>query len=517
MIAGRTCVAPGHDRPDLERFRLRTFVEELRAAGELAVHPEPVDLVDLARHLDGNPKAVLFERVGPEGAAVVGNVMGSRRRLALALGVAEQAVLPTLVERLRHPIAPREVPSADCPVHEVVLTGDAADLTRLPVHLQHGRDGGPYLSAALDFAVDSARGWTNVGCRRLMLRGRRETGVDLNAPGDLRALYLAAQREGRPLPVAFAIGSHPLDYIGATCLTRPMDELAILGALRGEPVPIARGVTVDVPVPADAEMVLEGYVDARGFVEREGPYGEFLGYYGGAKLNPVFHLTAITARRDALFQTATIGGRALARTDTAQLCGLRTEASVWAALEAAIREPVAVYVTPASGGNFNVRVAIRQRYPGEARNAIAAVFASIADAKHVFVLDDDIDVFSDEQLDWALATRSRRGHGVPRGAAGPVAWRQPHRGQGGLRPDAPVRRRSGAGVRRARAPYPRCSRRAAPNRRRGLEGGAVHVRGAHGGDGQSRRARDRGRAGGAARGRHTGAPCRWPVCVERTL
>jgi UbiD family decarboxylase len=168
---------------------------------------------------------------------------------------------------------------------------------------------------------------------------------------------------------------------------------------------VVKCVTNDLRVPADAEYVLEGYFDAAGHVEPEGPYGEFLGYYGAVKRNPVFHLTAITHRRDAVFQTATIGGLTLGRTDTAQLCALRTEVTVWRTLENAVRETKAVYATPSSGGMYNVRIALRQRVPGEARNAIAAVFGSLANAKHVFVVDPDIDVFSDEQVDWAFATR----------------------------------------------------------------------------------------------------------------
>jgi UbiD family decarboxylase len=151
--------------------------------------------------------------------------------------------------------------------------------------------------------------------------------------------------------------------------------------------------------------VLEGYLDARGHVEPEGPYGEFLGYYGALKRNPVFHLTAITRRRDALFQTSTIGGWSLARTDTALLNALRTEVMIWRALETAVREPIAVHATASSGGMFNLRVALRQRVPGEARNAMAACFGALVNVKNVFVVDPDVDIFSDEQMDWALATR----------------------------------------------------------------------------------------------------------------
>ena len=297
-----------------------------------------------------------------------------------------------------------EVSRAEAPAQQVVLTGADADLTALPVHLQHGADGAPYISASTDFVVDPKTGWTNVGIRRLMLRGRTEAGVDLNSPSDLRALYEASAAAGKPVPVAFVVGSHPIDHLAAV-MRLPSDDLALISLLRGAPLPVVKCVTNDVRVPADAEWVLEGYIDERGHVEPEGPYGEFLGYYGAVKRNPVFHLTAITRRRDALFQTSTIGGKSLSRTDTAQLNGVRTEAMVWRALETAVREPVGVYATTSSGGMYTLRVAIRQRVPGEARNAIAACFGALTNVKHVFVVDPDIDIFSDEEMDWAFATR----------------------------------------------------------------------------------------------------------------
>jgi len=402
---GDAVKAGGHETGiDLERFRLRRFVEELRQAGELEVRSGSVELAAIAQQLEGNAKAVLFECAGKEGAQLAGNVMGGRARLAQAFGVAPDKLLAEVLRRLRASAQVVEVPREVAPAQQVVLTGDQADLTALPVHLQHGMDGGPYVSAAIDFAVDRSSGWTNVGVRRLMLRGRREAGVDLNSPSDLRALYEAAVKQGQKLPVAFVVGSHPVDYVAAV-MRLPVDELGLVASLRDAPLPVVKCVSCDIRVPADAEWVLEGYLDERGHVEAEGPYGEFLGYYGAVKQNPVFHLTALTRRRDALFQTATIGGKSLARTDTAQLNALRTEVMVWRALETAVREVKAVYVTPSSGGMYTLRIAMRQRVPGEARNAIAAAFGCLANVKHVFVVDPDIDVFSDEQMDWALATR----------------------------------------------------------------------------------------------------------------
>jgi 2,5-furandicarboxylate decarboxylase 1 len=392
-------------RADVEAFRLRRFVELLQHDGELDVCTHPIDLVDVAARLEGNPKAVLFEKAGPENASLVGNVVGSRRRLALAMGVIEKDLRAEVIRRLKIPIAPVEIPSDQAPVHEVVWTGKDADFTRLPIHLQHGLDGGPYISAGIDVSQSEDRTRRNIGYRRMMIRGRQEAGIDLIAPSDLRAAYATYVAQKQRMPIAFVIGSHPADSIAAVSMLSVADELEIMGALRNSPVPIARCVTIDAMVPADAELVLEGYLDECGWREPEGPYGEYVGYYGQMKINPVFHLTAITTRRDALFQTATIGGRSLAYTDTAQLCALRTEIAAWSSLEAAVREPVEVYCTPSCGGMYNLRLAIRQRYPGEARNAIAAVFSSLADVKHVFVVDDDVDIFSDGQMDWALATR----------------------------------------------------------------------------------------------------------------
>ena len=390
---------------DFDRFRLSRLVDRLVQAGEAEVVAEPVPLAAVAERLDGNPNAVLFRSAGPEGAALTGNVMGSRRRLALALDTDERSLLPTILERLAAPIPPIEVSRDEAPVQEVVLEGDDADLTALPVHLQHALDGAPYISAGLDFSRDPATGFTNIGMRRLMLRGRREAGIDLNAPSDLRAIYGAAHSRDEPLPVAVVVGAHPSDAIASLSLVPPRDELALLGGVRGAAVPAVKCVTSDLMVPADAEMVLEGHLDPTGWSEPEGPYGEYVGYYGVLKSNPVFHLSAITGRHDALFQTVTIGGRYMDSTDTAQICALKTEVSLWKALETAVREPVGVYVTASCGGMYNARVSLRQRVPGEARNAIAAVFGSNADVKHVFVTDADIDIFSDSQLDWALATR----------------------------------------------------------------------------------------------------------------
>ena len=238
-----------------------------------------------------------------------------------------------------------------------------------------------------------------------MLRGRRELRSNLTDASDLKNIYLACLKRGERLPVSFAIGSHPIDYLAATC-KMPIDEFGLVATLRGEPVPMVRGLTNGVLAPADAEIIIEGYFDELGYREHEGPYGEFYGFYGPIHIDPVFHATAITMRRDALHQTVLHSGRFLSRTDSGNLASLHTEVAIWRALRAVRIEPSAVYVVPASNGRPHARIALRQTAPGQARAAINALFA-LVQVKHVFVVDDDVDVFSSEEMEWAMASRFR--------------------------------------------------------------------------------------------------------------
>jgi len=153
-------------------------------------------------------------------------------------------------------------------------------------------------------------------------------------------------------------------------------------------------------------MTLEGYLDERGYVEPEGPFGEYMGYYGAIHMDPVFHCTAVTMRRDALHHTLLHGSAfVLDQTDSANITALRNEAEAMKILQATVREPVAVYSRSVAGGSNSLRVAIRQRALGEARAAIAALFGGIMRLKHVYVFDEDIDVSDDGQVDWAIGTR----------------------------------------------------------------------------------------------------------------
>ena len=158
---------------DCEKFRLRAFVQRLIDIGECEVREEAVSLADLSAKIEQTRIAKLFKKVGDEKYEVVVGVSGSRRRLAAAFGVGERDIAHEYMRRLANPQPIIEVSSADAPVHQVISTGDEVDLMSLPFHLQHELDGGPYISSGLDFSVDPETGRSNVGLRRLMLRGRR--------------------------------------------------------------------------------------------------------------------------------------------------------------------------------------------------------------------------------------------------------------------------------------------------------------------------------------------------------
>ena len=377
---------------------------------------------------------------------MVAAVSGSRKRLAAALGVGEREIAHEFMRRMANPQPVVEVPSQLAPVHQIIRRGDEIDLTRLPFHVQHEYDGGTYISSGIDFSADPLTGKANVGCRRLMLRSRDTMRSNLTDASDLKNIYLGCLKRGERLPVSFAIGSHPLDYLAATC-KMPIDEFGLVATLRGEPVPMVRGVSNGVLAPADAEMIIEGYFDEHGYRELEGPYGEFYGFYGPVHIDPVFQVTAITQRRDVLHQTVLHSGRFLSRTDSANLGSLHAEVAIWRALRALGIEPVAVHAVPASNGRQHARVALKQTRPGEvraplaseassqrghsivrahsasedareraddtrpepgssARAVINALFA-LVQVKHAFIVDDDIDVYSSEEMEWAMAARFR--------------------------------------------------------------------------------------------------------------
>jgi UbiD family decarboxylase len=394
-------------RIDLEKFRLRRFVDHLIDLGEVDVHKRPVALAEISAIIESSPHATLFKDAGPEHFEIVGAVGGSRRRYAAAFGTHDERNLAQeFARRMANPQGVVEIPQNDAPVQQVVLTGDAIDLTELPFHVQHEYDGAPYLSSAIDYSVDPKTGRRNVGCRRLMLRSRNTMLSNLTQVSDLKRVFLECVERGEHLHLNFAVGSHPLDFLAA-CVRAPVaDEFVTVASVRGAPLPLVKGVSNGLPVPADAELAIEGYFDKAGYTEIEGPYGEFLGYYGPAHVDPVFRVTAITMRKDVLHQTVLHGAVKIARTEHAHQCAILTEARIRQVLAGKGIDPVAVYGVPSASGLLHARVSVRREPPGQGRAVIAALF-EIPFLKHVTVLDEEVDVFADEEVEWAFANRFR--------------------------------------------------------------------------------------------------------------
>ena len=281
------------------------------------------------------------------------------------------------------------------------MTGDAVDVRRLPLVVLSEKDAAPYSTAGLVIAKDPDTGIRNVSFNRMMLRSRDEFGIRMMAPQHLGQIYDRSAARGRPLPVAVALGNHPAELIaGATTIAYGDDELALAGALRGEPLEIVRGVTVDVEVPARAEIVLEGEVLA-GVLEPEGPFGDFMQFYIPVTPNHVLRVTAITHRREPIFQTMHAG-----QAEDTTLLAISREAQLYEAIAAAGTDVREVSLQPTILGGA---VAIRKRFEGEPKQVMAAAFGRYRWLKVCVVVDDDVNVFDADDVWWAIATRARLG------------------------------------------------------------------------------------------------------------
>ena len=337
---------------------------------------------------------LLFEKVKGTPFPVLTNLHASRSRLALAMNSAPEDMLKTYLRAMDRPLPPRVV--ATGPVKDVVLTGGRVNLYDLPQIVHHEGDAGAYITAAISFARDPSGETWNCAYNRLMIKGRDTTSIHLTAGKHLWEFQRIAEARGEPLPVAFAIGVHPAIALGALAIgSIDEDERAIMGGLFGEPLELVKCETSDVLVPAHAELVIEAEIlpAAR---TAEGPFGEFTGYSLGEREREVVKVKAVTHRAGALFQDI-----AVAHLDHMLLSTIPMEANLYRAVRAMVASVKAVRVP----GPFTCYVSIEQRLPGQAKNAILAVLGADLYMKRVVVVDQDVDIFDDRQVTWALATR----------------------------------------------------------------------------------------------------------------
>lgn len=337
---------------------------------------------------------LLFEKVKGSNFPVLTNVHAGRARLASAIHAKPEQMQRTYLRAMEKPLPPKLVTKAA--VKDVILTGDQVDLYKLPQIVHHQEDAGAYITAAISFARDPNGETWNCAYNRLMIKGRDRTSIHLTLAKHLWEFQRAAEREGKPLPVAFAIGVHPAIALGCLAIgSIDEDERAIMGGLLGEPLELVKCETSDVLVPAAAEIIVEGEILPH---ERaaEGPFGEFTGYSLGERQREILQVRAMTHRRDAMFQDITVG-----HLDHLMLSTTPIEANLYRAVRAMVPTVNAVRV-PAP---FTCYVSIEQRISGQAKNAILAVLGADLYMKRVVIVDHDVDVFNDRQVNWAIATR----------------------------------------------------------------------------------------------------------------
>ena len=374
----------------------RQYLDRLRAADELRDFRQPVDIRHIAALTAQSAKALLFHDVSGYDMPVVAGLMRAPERVALGMGVESYAAIEGVFTRgLAQPLAPVYVETSAA--REVTVRGDDADLFGLPIPMTSTLDGGPTITAGLTI-VREPDGGLNAGIYRYMLKERNLTGIDIVTPNNLRALAQRACEEGKPLPISISIGTHPFELMAATYRApRGVDEIAIAGGLRGAPVALAMCETIDVPYIADAEIVLEAEILPTGWTWPEGRFGEFTWLMGGLHWNPLVRIKAISRRRDAIYYALHMPWEVTWMIIPARWSQLRS------ALVGAGVQVKDINVTLGGIGFWHVVISIRKQ-AGEGKNALLAAL-SVADIKHVVVVDDDIDVYNPVEVEWAIASR----------------------------------------------------------------------------------------------------------------
>jgi UbiD family decarboxylase len=290
------------------------------------------------------------------------------------------------------------------PFDEVVLEGEAVDLTALPIPLQFGVDGAPYITAGQIAARDPVTGIDTTGFHRLMLKGRNRLGVSLHSRRRMWEFHRRAEERGHALPAAITLGIHPLHYMGSMAFAYPpgVRKFEIIGGLFGEPYQLARCGTEGLEVPAGAEIVIEGEILA-GEREPEGPFGEFTGYASFRSTQNVFVAHRLRMRRDALFHSIVSG---MSRDHILISCVTR-EGEIMNTLRRNLPNVVAVHVPHVTCGGLMAFVSMRKMAEGEPQQAVVAALGTDFYTKYVVVVDDDVDVFDLNDVMWAIATRVR--------------------------------------------------------------------------------------------------------------
>ena len=403
---------------------LQHFVEVLEQQGELVRITEPVSpYLEITEITDrvckrGGP-ALLFENVPGYDMPVLMNAFGSMTRMCLALQVdslediaaeiltfLEAEAPDTLIKKLKMipklarlaNIFPKNVSRGAC--QEVILRGEEVDLTRLPVLTCWPLDGGPFITLPLVITHHPETGKRNMGMYRLQVYDKNTTGMHWHRHKGGAHHYRVAEQRGERLPVAVAIGADPATIYAATApLPEDLDEIIFAGFLRQEPVEMVPCVSVPLSVPASSQIVLEGYVEP-GERRVEGPFGDHTGYYSLPDEYPVFHVTTLTRRRQAIYPATIVGQPPMEDCFMAKA----TERIFLPLIKKTLPEIVDLNL-PVEGVFHNLAfVSIDKRYPGHARKVMHALWGlgQMMFTKMIFVFDKEVNVQDQAQVLWRL-------------------------------------------------------------------------------------------------------------------
>lgn len=413
-------------------MRLREYIARLEAAGELQRISTPVstrfeitEITDRISKSEGGGKALLFENTGTD-YPVLMNMMGSDRRIAMALGVEslddiarridtllKSATSPknTLMDKLRmlpllNDVAkwfPRKVKGrGEC--QEVVIEGDDVDLTKLPILTSWGYDGGPFITLPMVCTVDPETGIPNIGMYRMQIFDKRTTGMHWHRHKTGARHYDGYKRLGKRMPVSVALGGDPAYIYSATApMPDNMDEMLLAGMLREKPVKMVKSITNDIWVPEDCDFVIEGYVDPTEELTVEGPFGDHTGFYSLSDLYPRLHVTAITSRRDAVYPATIVGVPPMEDAYIAKA----TETIFLAPIRLAIQPEVRDLYMPMEGTAHNLAiVSIAKRYLGQPQKVAQGLWGAgqMMFNKYMVITPDSTNIRSRNEL-FALLSR----------------------------------------------------------------------------------------------------------------
>jgi 2,5-furandicarboxylate decarboxylase 1 len=373
----------------------------LKANNQLAEINREVDL----KHELGNVLANLerkdkgagyFLSVKGSDIPVVGGVLGSPERIALALDCAKEDIVDCVGAAFNNPLKPIVVEKAPC--QENIIMGEEVDLAKLPIPVHAALDAGPFITGGVTVSRDLNGPLQNLSFQRMQVKGKNKLSIMINEWRHLKEFYDAAEKENKSLPIAVVIGVDPVIMIAAG-YRYDGDEIELAGALRGAPIEVVKCKTSDVMVPATAEIVIEAEI-LPGERELEGPLGEFTGHYSEPWNSPVLKVNCITHRHNPIYQT--IAGASYEHINLGNV--LPREPLLKKFAKYVSKNVTNVHIPP-YGGGFLALVALKKSNPGEPKNVALAAMTTYVNIKNVIVVDPDVDIFNPADVMWALSTR----------------------------------------------------------------------------------------------------------------